>query len=210
MENLQEKLIVSRETLSELQLYQSMLVDWQNKVNLVSKNSLSCAWERHFLDSAQLYKYIPVTAGKIIDFGSGAGFPALVLAIMSKKRTPYLNFVAVESITKKTVFLKEVCSRLQLKVRIENQRIESLPTEKFDVITSRAMCSLDKLLGYSLRFCQQNTICIFPKGKTFEEEILEAKKNYRFNCQIEQNLLSDEGKILIITDIKSLRREKYA
>lgn len=210
MKNLQEKLIVSRETLSDLKAYQETLIDWQKKFNLVSRSSMENSWERHFLDSAQLYQYVPLTASSLIDFGSGAGFPALVLAIMAKNRTPYLKIVAVESITKKTLFLNEVCNKLGLKVQIENQRIESLPQQKFDVITSRAMCNLSKLLKYSIKFCHNKTVCIFPKGKSYKEELDEAKKTYNFDCKVKDNMFSDEGKILIINNIKNLKGEKNA
>ena len=210
MENLEEKLFVSRETLSDLRIYQTLLTDWQNKFNLVSNSSLQDAWSRHFLDSAQLYQYIPKNTVNLIDFGSGAGFPALVLATMSKKRTPYLNITAVESIKKKTLFLKEVCSRLDLQVRIENNRIENLKPQKYDVITSRAMCSLDKLLDYAQNFCHKNTTCIFPKGQSYESELMLAKKKYSFDCEIKENMLSEDGKILIITNIKNKKGERNA
>ena len=201
MENLVEKLIVSRETLSDLKSYQSLLIEWQNKFNLVSNSSLSDAWNRHFLDSAQLLQFIPATARNMADFGSGAGFPALVLAVMTKNRTPYLNITLVESIKKKTLFLNEVATKLKLAVRIENKRVENLPHQKFDVITSRAMCSLEKLLGYAQPFCQKDTLCIFPKGKTWQKEVLQAGKNYCFDYKVQDNLLSADGKILLITNI---------
>lgn len=210
MKNLQEKIIVSCETLSDLKDYQSLLNEWQKKFNLVSSSSLSDAWNRHFLDSAQLYEYIPTTAGILMDFGSGAGFPALVLAVMAKKRTSYLNIILVESVHKKTVFLNEVASKLNLKVRIENDRIENLPKQKVDVITSRAMCSLDKLLEYALPFCHKNTVCIFPKGKSYKTELELAEKKYSFSCELKDNLLSDEGKILVIKNIKKQKGEKNA
>lgn len=201
MKNFTEKYNVSRETLEDLKTYQKLLFEWQKKFNLVSNSSLQDAWKRHFEDSAQLYKYIPENAKSLVDFGSGAGFPGLVLAIMAKSRTPYLKITLVESIRKKTLFLNEVASRVGLGIKIENRRIENLSDKKFDVITSRAMCSLEKLLGYSSVFCRKNTVCIFPKGKTYEEELLNAKKTFSFNYTIENNLLSDEGKILIISNI---------
>lgn len=202
MENLDEKLNVSRETLSDLKSYQSLLVEWQTKFNLVSNSSLPDAWNRHFLDSAQLIKYVPEAAQSMIDFGSGAGFPGLVLAVMVKNRTPYLKITLVESIKKKTLFLNEVANRLKLQVRIVNERIENLPKQKFDMITSRAMCSLDKLLNYAFPFCHKQTTCLFPKGAKWQEEITQAAKQFTFDYKVVDSLLSQEGKILIITNIK--------
>ncbi len=210
MKNLREKIIVSCETSPDLKSYQTILFEWQKKFNLVSKNSLNDAWVRHFLDSAQICEYIPNNAKEMADFGSGAGFPGLVVAVLTKNRTPYLNITLIESIKKKTLFLNEVATKLDLQVRIENDRIENLTKKNYDVITSRAMCSLDKLLGYALPFCNKKTICIFPKGKSYSEEIASAQKLYNFKCETKDNLFSDEGKILIITDIRPIKGENNA
>ena len=98
MKNFIEKYNVSCETIEKLKTYQELLFEWQKKFNLVSNSSLQNIWDRHFSVSAQLYKYIPQTANTLIDFGSGAGFPAMVIAIMGLNRTPYLNVSMVESI----------------------------------------------------------------------------------------------------------------
>ena len=82
-------------------MFQKTLFKWQKSINLISKNTIKNTWERHFLDSAQLYKFVRGIEGNIIDFGSGAGFPGLVLAIMGKK-----NIHLVEADYKKCVFLK--------------------------------------------------------------------------------------------------------
>jgi len=207
MKNIDEILHVSRETFCALKSYQSLLVEWQNKFNLVSSSSLADAWNRHFLDSVQLYEYIPEASQNLIDFGSGAGFPGLVLAVMSKNRTPYLNVTLVESIKKKTLFLNAVKESLQINVRIENQRIENLPQKKYDVITSRALSSLTKLLEYAKPFCKKNTLCIFPKGRSYESELFDAQKKYSFTCEIKDNKISPDGKILLINNIKQLKGE---
>ena len=91
---------VSRETYEKLCVFHQSLIKWQNSINLISKNTVKSIWERHILDSAQLYKFVIDIGGNIIDFGSGAGFPGLVLAIMGKK-----NIHLVESDYKKCVFL---------------------------------------------------------------------------------------------------------
>ena len=201
MKNEFEKYNVSRETIEQLKAYEASLREWQNKFNLVSKSSLDDAWKRHFLDSLQLLKYIPEGAKSLCDFGSGAGFPGMVLAIALKEKTPYLKAVLVESIGKKTLYLKEVAKITNTNVNIINDRIENLPNVKYDIITSRAMTSLSKLLGFAHRFCKKNTICIFPKGKSYMEEISEAKNNWNFDCLVENSEQSDEGKILIIKNI---------
>ena len=210
MKKFTEKYNVSHETIDKLKTYQKLLVEWQEKFNLVSNSSLQNVWERHFADSAQLYRYIPQSAKNLIDFGSGAGFPAMVLAIMSLEKTPYLKISMVESIKKKTLYLKEVAHQTGVNVNIINDRIEKLPDYKYDVITSRAMTSLVELLNYSSRFCHKDTVCIFPKGKNYSTELAEAHKKWHFKCVVEASDVSDEGKILIITDIRKKKEKKNA
>ena len=146
MENLECKYTVSRETMNRLKAYEASLHEWQNRMNLVSKNSLENAWKRHFLDSMQIFSLLP-SEGIVYDFGSGAGFPGMVLAIMANEKTPYLKFKLVESIKKKTLYLNEVkkISGL-LNVEIVNNRIEDIPAEPATAITSRALASLTSLL----------------------------------------------------------------
>jgi len=202
-----EKYSVSCETMGLLTIYHGLLVEWQSKFNLVSNSSLQHAWNRHFEDSVQLYEYIPQNAVSLIDFGSGAGFPAMVLAIIAKEKTPYLNFTLVESIKKKTLYLNEVALKTGVSVNIINDRIENIKKQKYDVITSRAMTSLNDLLKYAYPFCHKQTVCIFPKGKNYSSELAEAHKTWKFKCDIKQSKVSDEGKILIITDIQK-KKEK--
>ena len=210
MKNLMTKYSVSHETIEQLNLYHQLLIEWQTKFNLVSKSSLEDAVVRHFEDSVQLYSFIPQSAQSLVDFGSGAGFPAMVLAIIAKEKTPYLKISMVESIKKKTLYLNEVAQKTNTDVCIINDRIENLPDQKFDVITSRAMTSLKDLLAYSYRFCHKNTVCIFPKGKNYNQELADAHKNWRFKCSINPSRISDEGKILIITDIAKKKEKNNA
>lgn len=202
MKNFMDTYNVSRETFELLKAYETSLVEWQKKFNLVSNSSLADSWNRHFEDSAQLFQYIPDNARILLDFGSGAGFPGMVLAIMAKEKTPYLKFKLIESIGKKTLYLKEVAKITGSNVEIINERIEKLPPQKADVITSRAMASLSELLNYTKRFMKPETICIFPKGQKYSEEIAEAKKHWDFDCEIYDSKTSAEGKILIIKRLK--------
>lgn len=210
MKNFMEKYSVSRETYDRLKTYQSLLTEWQEKFNLVSNNSLNDAWERHFVDSVQLWKFIPKNARNILDFGSGAGFPGMVLAVVAKEKTPYLKVSLVESISKKTLYLKEVADKLGVNVEVINDRIENIPAQKADVITSRAMTSLNGLLGYAYRFCKPDTICIFPKGKKYAEELAEAHRHWKFKCRIEPSEISEEGRILIVSNLSKIKGDKNA
>lgn len=199
---------VSRETLERLKAYEASLHEWQKKFNLVSNASLEDAWNRHFLDSMQLFNFIPKTARNLCDFGSGAGFPGMVLAIMAKEKTPYLKVSLIESIKKKTLYLNEVNNITEANAVIINDRIENIPPQSFDVITSRAMASLKDLLSYTKKFFGKNTVCIFPKGKSYAEEIAEAEKFWKFDCKIVPSEMSSEGVILIITNLSAIKGVK--
>ncbi len=209
MGNLENKYNVSRETIDKLKTYEGSLKEWQNKFNLVSKSSLENAWIRHFCDSVQLIKYIPETARVVFDFGSGAGFPGMVLAVLLAEKMPKTHINLVESIKKKTLYLNAVKEMLQLNnVTIINERIEKIKKTTADVITSRAMCNLSDLLGYAYPFTHKNTIMIFPKGRTFQTEIEEAQKKWVFNYKIETNETNEEGKILIINKLSPCKGVK--
>jgi len=201
MKNMIEKYNVSRETINLLKTYEASLNEWQNKMNLVSKNSLPDAWNRHFADSMQLFNLLPQDAEIVYDFGSGAGFPGMVLAVMSKEKTPYLKFKLVESIGKKTLYLKHVKEITGANVDVINERIEKIKPEIADAITSRAMCSLNELLKYSRPFCSKKTKMIFLKGRNYKEELQIAQKEWKFKLEILPNQESSDGVILIITDL---------
>lgn len=199
---------VSRETFDKLEQYEASLSEWQQKFNLVSNSSLEDAWNRHFLDSVQIFKFIPEDAKTLYDFGSGAGFPGMVLAVIAGEKTPYLKISLIESIGKKTLYLNEVKNITRVNVDVLNQRIENIAPKKVDVITSRAMASLKELLEYTNKFFSKKTKCIFLKGRSYAEEINEAKKTWSFNFEVVKSQTSDEGVILIITNLLRLKERK--
>ena len=201
MENFIKKYNVSRETYQNLETMVNLLHQWQDKFNLVSRNSLPEVWTRHIADSAGLFKYLPPEVDSVYDFGSGAGFPGLVLAVMAKEIYPSMHFVLIESIAKKTLYLNAVKELTGANVEIINNRIENIKAEKADVITSRAMCALPELLKYSRPFCGKDTKLIFLKGRSYEQEVASAKKDWKFNLEIIQNQESEDGVILVITDL---------
>lgn len=151
--------------------YYGFLIEQNRKFNLISRNEKDII-ERHFLNSALIafyYKFLPTD--KIIDIGSGAGFPGIILKILF----PQSQFTLVDSTTKKTNFLKELVSKLNLqKIEILNDRVENLSknySDKFDFVTARAVSQLDKLFLLSKSLINQRGIMVFLKGKKFHEEI---------------------------------------
>jgi 16S rRNA (guanine527-N7)-methyltransferase len=190
---------VSRETLERLTLYVEMLTDWNTRLNLVSKASLEDVWLRHVWDSAQLVPLIPVGVKTLVDLGSGAGFPGLVLALMLERKVAVTLF---EATGKKCDFLRAVSQQLALNVDIRNARMEQVQPKPFDVVTARACAPLAKLLGYAQHFTKKNTVCLFLKGQSAEAELTEAQKFWRMNLVKHPSQTHAESVILEISQLK--------
>lgn len=194
---------VSRETINRLKNYQHLLEVWQKKINLVSPSSLAKAWDRHFLDSFQLLDYLPPQSTSLIDLGSGAGFPGLVLALL---RPDTLSVTLVESDFKKCVFLENVSRETKTPVSVLHSRIETLAI-KADVITARGLAPLSQLLTFAFPLMQGNSVGLFLKGEGVEKEISEAQKIWKFDLEIYQSLTDSTGRILKITHLKKSDQE---
>ena len=151
---------VSRETMDRLICYADLLVKWQNSINLVSNTTIEDMWRRHFYDSAQLIDHIERSNSSlnILDVGSGAGFPGLVLSIMGAGKVHL-----VESNGKKCAFMKQVIQKTGIDAIVHNQRIEKIETSSIDIITSRACADLDKLLSLTANLITAKTECLFLK-----------------------------------------------
>lgn len=198
-----KKYNVSRETIKKLESYQALVKEWNSKFNLISKSTENIIWERHIVDSLQLIKFITSKDKVLLDLGSGAGFPGVVLAIACQELYPDLKINLVESIGKKTTFLQEVNKILNLNMEIYKERIENLKIGKVDIITSRALASLPKLLEYAKPFCSNNTRLIFLKGEKWVQEQEEARKKWIYKCEVYDSDTSEDGKILRISDLRS-------
>src|SRR5262249_5682648 len=148
------------ETLARLEAYAALLRQWAPRINLVAASTLADPWRRHFLDSAQLLPLVPPGAGNLIDLGSGAGFPGLVLAVLG---VPGGELVQADA--GKCAFLREAARLAAAPVAIRQARIESLPARPVDVVTARGCAPLDRLLVLAQRFIGPETVCLFPKGE---------------------------------------------
>ena len=193
-----EAIDVSRETLARLKAYAGLLVDWNARHNLVSQASLEDVWRRHFLDSAQLARLVPDSARTLVDLGSGAGFPGLVLAELLRGR---VAVTLVEATAKKCRFLEAVSGRLELPVVIHNSRAEDLPREIFDVVTARACAPLPLLLRYAQHFAGPATTCLFLKGQNVAAELTEARKSWRMKVRQHPSLSDASGVILQVGEL---------
>lgn len=188
---------VSRETLAQLTTYAALLREWNGRFNLVSEVSLEQVWHRHIYDSAQLEALLPHDARTLVDMGSGAGFPGLVLAILR----PRLKVSLFEATRKKADFLRAVVDALNLNVEVCNQRIEEAPRQVFDVITARAFAPLPSLLGYAQNFAGRGTVLLLLKGQTLDAELTEAQRFWRMNFRKHPSLTHPLGVVLEIRNL---------
>ena len=197
-EDFQAETGVSRETLGRLRIYADLLVKWQRSINLVGESTQKDLWRRHFLDSAQLYPHLPHDSQPVFDLGSGAGFPGLVLAIMGVP-----DVCLIESDGRKAAFLREVIRATEVDASVHVGRIEAFqPKERARVITSRALASLDKLLGFAEPLLASEGVCLFLKGQKAREELTDSEKKWKISADLRASVTDPEGVILRIDRIE--------
>ena len=183
-----------------LESYMLLIKKWQKAVNLVSNTEINSLWERHILDSAQVFFEIPKEARILIDMGSGGGFPAVVVAILNKVLNGHLTkIVLIESDNKKSIFLKEVSRILDLNLIVLNERIERIKGISADVITARALASTDMLLEWGREFYKNDTIFLFLKGKLVDNEL--SLIPYSCNISKLNSKIDKDGCVLKITEV---------
>jgi 16S rRNA (guanine527-N7)-methyltransferase len=169
---------VSRETLTRLKRYEALLRKWQHRMNLVGPTSLDDFWRRHMLDAAQLFPLLPAETRCLVDLGSGAGLPGLVLAIMG---VPGVHLI--ESDRRKAVFLSEAARVTETPAIVHAARIEALPCASVcpdgaDVVTARGLAPLPTLLDYAEPLLTPTGTCLFLKGHKVNEELTMARKEW--------------------------------
>lgn len=195
----QERAAVSRETLEKLETHLAMLVKWQKAVNLVGKSTLEDPWRRHVWDCFQLTELFPSGARTIVDLGSGAGFPALVLAA-----TGWYTVHAVEADERKCVFMQEVARAARIDIKIHNARIEDMQAFPADVITARALGPLSALFDYVEPLVSGGGVCFFPKGVRVQEELDVVTPHWSFECIQHPSKAEKDAVILEIAKLKRL------
>lgn len=194
-------LSVSRETLDNLEHYSSLLRRWTQKINLIAPNTVPTLWARHILDSAQLISFIPTTATRIVDLGSGGGLPAIVLSILLKDLNKDAVVIMVESDIRKSTFLQTVIRELDLNASVKTNRISELEPIGSDVVTARALAPLDPLLEMVNLHLGTEGIALLPKGKNFLQEVDVARKNWKMKITEHPSLTNPEARLLEIEDI---------
>ena len=187
---------VSRETLDRLIRYVELLTAWNARINLVGRNTLGDVWRRHILDSAQLYPHIPQGTRLLIDLGSGAGLPGLILSILG---VPEVHLI--ESDARKAVFLREAARVTSAPAAVHALRIDRAKPLVAQVVTARALAPVAELLEISERFRAPDTICVFLKGENVQEELTEAVKQWNMTAHQSPSLSDPSGCILRLENI---------
>ncbi|WP_394179086.1 16S rRNA (guanine(527)-N(7))-methyltransferase RsmG [Yoonia maritima] len=192
---------VSRETFEELQQFADLVRKWTPKINLISPATIPELWERHIVDSAQIYRFTPESYKKWVDIGSGGGFPGIIMAIIAKTQQPDASFVLIESDQRKATFLRTAARELNLRVTVLAERIENAAAQGADVVSARALSTLSTLLPLIERHINLDGQAILHKGKKAGEEIADARQNWRFDLEEFTSLTDLGGQILIVKGI---------
>ena len=191
---------VSRETLDRLRLYVSLLLRWNQEINLIGRSTEQDLWRRHVLDSAQIYNLLPAVAFPLVDLGSGAGFPGLILAILGAR-----DVHLVESDKRKAAFLRQAAQSTGLDVTIHAARIEELCPFRAAVVTARALAPLPKLLNLATRFESGETRYIFLKGQYVDDELTAAYKMWKLTVDRKLSQSDPTGTVLCLSEVSRVR-----
>lgn len=196
-----KKFNVSRETIEKLNKYNDFLLENNKLLNLIGKTTEKHIFSRHFKDSAQIYDLIQ-DKSEIIDIGSGAGFPGIIIKILMENDKINGNVILIDKSPKKCKFLKELSDKLSLILKIENLRLEDYKFNKISTIVSRAFKKTIQTIDILFKNNENIRSIILIKGKTYQQELEEAKKKYTFELEKFRSITSDESYILKISNIK--------
>jgi len=196
-----KKFNVSRETIEKLNKYKEFLLSSNKSLNLIGKTTENHVFTRHFIDSAQIYDLIE-DKSEIIDLGSGAGFPGVILKILMDNNKTVGNITLIDKSRKKCKFLQNLSDKLGLTLNIVNLKVENFNFNKISTLVSRAFKKTVDTIDLLLKNNDKIRHIILIKGKTYQQEIDEAKKKYTFDVEKFRSITSDESYILKITNIK--------
>lgn len=194
---------VSRETIQNLEHFAALVTKWTPKINLIAKGSVLDIWDRHIIDSVQLYRFAPKAYEKWADLGSGGGFPGIILAILAKEKQPNAHFTLIESDQRKSTFLRTAARELRLSITVIAERIEQTAPLGADVVSARALAPLPSLLPLVGRHMRDGGICLLHKGKQAAQEVADAKNDWSFDLEDHASMTDPEARLLVIQRISA-------
>ena len=196
--------IVSRETHKKLIKYADFLVNYNQKINLISKSTEKIVMSRHIEDSAQLIKFIDKNAKNILDIGSGAGFPGIVLELIKKDLNLNFKVELSEKSIKKCTYLQELSDYLKIDVVIHNDDVKKIKRKDYSVLVSRAF----KPLSLFLEILEEGRInfnkILLLKGESHKKEMKEASKHWEINCDQHESVTNPLSKVFVINSVKRI------
>ncbi len=184
---------VSRETSGRLEAYVALLEDWQPRLGLIGPGTVDDIWTTHILDCGQIARHVPRSCRRLLDLGTGAGLPGLVLAMMGVE-----GVAVVESDEKKLAFLHAAARSCDIPVTVIGARIEDLPRGTADVVTARALAPLEALIPLALPLLGEGGIAIFPKGGSLDMELKTAALRWHMWFMRHASLSDNRGSILVL------------
>ena len=194
---------VSRETITSLKKYEDILTKTNKSQNLIGNSTINDIWTRHFLDSAQVIDFIDKNDKTLIDIGSGAGFPGLVLAITSKDRKIPLKIKLIEKSSKKAKFLKKLIDELHLDAEVINKNIFEYPKKlSEDVFVARAFKPLKIILPLIHNKAENWKKIFIFLGKTGKNELLQASKSWHIEYKQRVSVTSSDSIVIEINKLK--------
>lgn len=193
---------VPRGTLLDFMGWQTSLIKWNKRINLVAPKEIGLFWHRHAFDCYQLNQYLPKKWDRLVDLGSGGGFPGLSLGIFAKHRGSG-EVHLVESVGKKASFLKTVARELGLPVTVHIERVEALAPLEADIITARAFAPLPKLFAYAAPHLKPGAMLVLPKGEAADNEIKAAEQDWSFEVEAFKSATDPSASILRITELRA-------
>ena len=194
---------VSRETIVSLSKYEDMLIKANSTLNLVGNSTIDQIWIRHFLDSAQVIDIIDKKCNSLMDLGSGAGFPGVILAIVAKDRKIPIKIKLIEKSPKKVKFLDKIIKQLNLDVKVLNQNVLD-QQNKFvsDVFIARAFKPLKVFLELMHNKAENWKKILIFLGKTGQLELLQASKSWDIKYKQRVSVTSGDSMIIEINNLK--------
>lgn len=182
----------------DLEMFVQLTLRWTKKINLIGNRTSPEIWERHVLDSVQVFHVKQKSIGHHVDIGSGGGFPGLVVAILNKAYRPSVATTLVEVDQRKATFLRTVIRTLNLNARVIVGRIEDVEPLSADLLTARALAPLPKLLNFVERHMSMDGRAFLWKGKNWKQEIEDSKSNWSFLVKSHQSRTNSDSRILEI------------
>jgi len=194
---------VSRETITSLIMYENSIIEANKSFNLIGKSTINQIWKRHFLDSIQVIDFIDKNDSTLLDLGSGAGFPGIVIAIVANDRKIPLKVKLIEKSLKKVKFLRKIVNELHLNAEVFHQNILQPSTKLVgDAFVARAFKPLKIILQLIHKKAENWEKIFIFLGKTWQNELLQVSKSWDIKYKQRVSITSSDSMVIEINELK--------